>query len=257
MREVVFRYRNYGLWHTVTRMLPTTYAEMSPAQFIAAVRLSKGWITEFQFFIQFFGLTEQLTNRLDEYQLYQLTGSLDFLKNLQPVYSGFFCEKMPNGCQAPTDNLRSMSFQQFMTVDTFFSWYLSTDKEVYLDQFIAALYIHPTESFHPTEGLTPLNLSVRTQQAHEFPFDLRYSVMVNWVLIKSWLSRSYKHLFPQGDEATANVKGDKVKSKPVDWLSVFDAFVGDNVADIEAYKRLPCMDAFRLLNRRIKEAKKK
>ena len=80
-------------------------------------------------------------------------------------------------------------------------------------------------------------------------------VFMNWMLIKQWLGNSYPHLFPKSD-VEKDAKGETIKPKPVTWLPVFDSFVGDNVADMDAYKKMDCMDAFRLLNTRIKNTKK-
>lgn len=45
------------------------------------------------------------------------------------------------------------------------------------------------------------------------------------------------------------------KPTPTDWLAIFDAFMGDDVAFIERYKRMSALDAFRLMNRRIKQSR--
>lgn len=255
MREVIFQYKKIWL-RSIKRTLPTNYAEMNPAQFLATVRLTKGWIDERQFFLQFYDLTDKLLARLDAFQLYKLTDSLDFLKEIRANYTDFYFRTLPGKLIAPESKLRGMSFQQFMTVDTFFSWYLNKETDLFLNQFIAALYLKKGESYHPQKNEQALDLAVRTKEVAKLPADLKYAVLVNWVLIKSWLSRVYPHLFPQS-EPTANAKGDKVKTKPVEWLFIFDAFVGDNIPSIDAYKVLPCLDAFRLLNRRIKEGQKK
>lgn len=250
--ELIFNKR-FGR-KSVKGMIPDCYAELTSWQFLASVRLSKGWIDDRTFFMQFFGLTDKLIDCLAPFCLYRLSEELPFLKEDHPYHSAFFFPELEGGFFSPEAKLRGVSFQQFMTADTFYSWYMVTDKELYLDRFIAALYLREKESYFPASGEIALDLETNTRAIGRLPFDVRYSVMVNWVLIKSWLSRSYSHLFPAGD--TAEHSG-KTKAKPADWLSVFDAFVGDNIADIEAYKALPCMDAFRLLNRKIKEAKKK
>lgn len=79
---------------------------------------------------------------------------------------------------------------------------------------------------------------------------------MNWVLVKEWLSSAYPALFPDNKTST-NSRGDKIRNKPVDWLALFDAFVGDNIADMDAYKDLPALDAFRIMNRRIADSKKR
>lgn len=249
MRQVEFQYKKWGIKRVIKRTIPTTYEEMTPSQFLATVRLTKEWITEREFFLQFFGLTDDLLAKLDTFLLYRLTETLGFLKQIKGACTGFYCQELNGKLLAPQEKLRGMTFQQFMTVDTFFSWFLVTEKEQYLDRFVASLYLKSDEAF------TDLDLDERLPAVKQIHMDLKYSIVVNWVLIKSWLSSAYPFLFPEG-EATPNSQGDKVKSKPVDWLAIFDAWVGDNVPSIEAYRMLPCMDAIRLLNRKIKEAKK-
>lgn len=255
MRTIELKYRRLIGWKVITITVPSNYAEMSPLQFLASIRLSKGWIDEMTFFAQFFGIPEKLLTRIDAFSLYKMTETLDCMRTDQSSYFGFYQASLSGDLLAPEDKLKGMCFQQFMTVDTFFSWYVTTEKEEYLDRFVAALYLQKDETYIQGQGRL-LVLDSRVMEINDLPFDLKYSILINWVLIKSWLSHSYVHLFPAG-ETSENSKGDKVKGKPVDWLSVFDSFVGDNVANIDAYKALPCMDAFRILNRRIKEAKKR
>lgn len=256
MRTIELKYKRLIGWNVIKTTVPSGYAEMTPSQFLASIRLSKGWIDEMTFFVQFFGIPEKLLPRIDAFSLYKITETLESLKTDNSAYFGFYQASLPGGeLLAPENKLKGMCFQQFMTVDTFFSWYVTTDKEDYLDRFVGALYLKEDETYIPGEG-SLLILDARILDIAKLPFDLKYSILINWVLIKSWLSHSYIHLFPES-EISENSKGDKVKGKPVDWLALFDSFVGDNIADIDAYKALPCMDAFRLLNRRIKEAKKK
>lgn len=255
MKTIELKYKRLIGWKVIKATVPSSYAEMTPTQFLATIRLSKGWIDEMSFFVQFFGIPEKLVTRIDAFSLYKMTETLDCLKTDNSAYFGFYQHSLPGMLLAPENKLRGMCFQQFMTVDTFFSWYVTTEREEYLDRFVGALYLKEDETYIPGEG-TLLVLDARIPAIAKLTFDLKYSILINWVLIKSWLSNSYVHLFPAG-EVSDNSNGDKVKGKPVDWLALFDSFVGDNIADINAYKALPCMDAFRLLNRRIKEAKKK
>ena len=66
-----------------------------------------------------------------------------------------------------------------MTVDTYFSWFLVTEKELYLDSFIAALYLKQGESYFKEEGMTVLDMSARIPEVHQIPMDLKYSIIVN------------------------------------------------------------------------------
>lgn len=158
------------------------------------------------------------------------------------------------GCRAdctPESNLAGMCFQQFMVIDTFYGWYLYSNQEEYLNRMIAALYLHRSESFLPSQERLP-DIERRASEMAALDKGTRAAIMLNWALIKGWLCKSYPELFPMGD--AGNLKD---KPKPTRWLDVFDAFVGDNIPSIDNYKAMSCRDAFRLLNRKIKEAKKK
>ena len=65
---------------------------------------------------------------------------------------------------------------------------------------------------------------------------------------------AYPFLFPSEEESDEAEEGRR-NPKPTDWLSIFDAFLGDDVAFIDRYKKMLALDAFRLMNRRIKNNK--
>lgn len=255
MREIKLQYKRWFRTRTLRYTIPADYSEMTPVQFLATIRLSKGWIDEQEFYLQFFNIPKKVLLRLGSYQVYKLTTMLEFLRDVRAPHKSFYVSSLPGKLLAPDPYLNSMCFQQFMTVDTFFSYYIATDKSIYLDRFIAALYLKKKEAYLPKPGEFGLNLDTRVNEVSKIPFDLKYSILINWVLIKTWLSISYKHLFPNvpGEE---NDKGDRIKSKPVDWLPLFDQLVGDNLAQMDEYKAMHCMDAFRVINRKIKEARK-
>lgn len=254
MKQIEFRYKRFGFTRRKRIAVPNKMSEMSPTQYLATIRLSKKWITEEEFFRQFFGLSSSLLAKLPLYYLYRLSALLGFLKDKNGRVDCFYLSELPGRIIAPLPKLRGMTLQQFMTVDTFASWYMAFEKDEYLDSCIATLYLKEGESFSKNGG-NPLNMEKRIPTIRRLPFDLKYSILMNWVLIKEWLSSAYPSLFPEGKPST-NSRGDKIKSKPIDWLAVFDAFVGDNIADMDAYKELSALDAFRIMNRRIADAKK-
>lgn len=256
MIDVLLTLTTFGIKRNFKVAVPSNYAEMKPSQFLAAIRLAKGWINEERFYLEFFRIKPALLKKLDVYFLYKLAELVGFIKDIRTPHSAFYLNALPGRLLAPLPKLRGVSFQQFMTADTFYSWYLSKEDPTHLNAFVASLFLKENESFTPTGKQIGLDLEKRITEVAKLPFDLRYSIFINWVLIKSWLGRSYPHLFPES-ASEANSKGDRVPTGSSNWLALFDQFVGDNIADIDAYKALPCMDAFRILNRRIKEAKKK
>ena len=85
---------------------------------------------------------------------------------------------------------------------------------------------------------------------------VKYAIFLNYVFVKRWLSKAFPFLFPMDDEWEPEDKQKKPTAPSVNWLDIFDAFVGDDVAVMEKYQAMPVATAFRLLNKRIRDAQK-
>ena len=165
---------------------------------------------------------------------------------------------------APTDKLQSMTFQHFMTVDTFFSWYLYTNRDIYLRHFVAALYMQPHEDFQNHDIALTSKLIFQGRPREK---ELCEAIACNWALIREWLSASYPFLFPafsvSGGSASApsspqaSAEPSPKKQRPGSWLEIFDSLVGDDLTRILSYQTLPAIDVIRIINRKIKEQKTK
>lgn len=282
MKTLTIRTSFLRFFHrTLTCTIPESYEEMSPSQFIAVVALSKQLITEESFFCRFLGIKPSILARLDPWEIYTITSQLDFLKKIKQGVSRFLIPSLSlspkvspsvfsarggsaSALIAPTDKLQSMTFQHFMTVDTFFSWYLYTDRDIYLRQFVAALYMQPHEDFqsHDIERTSKLIFQGRPREK-----ELCEAISCNWALIREWLSASYPFLFPSfsassGSAAAPSSPQAKAppspkKQRPGSWLELFDSLVGDDLTRILSYQTLPAIDVIRIINRKIKEQKNK
>lgn len=171
MRRITIEYRRF--WHTVRREInaPEKWDELTGRQFLAAVRLWSGTITQSDFLRQVFGFSRRELSRMDDYQRWVLLHATDWMQNLRRPHSNFFLERIPgSSLQAPGTRLKGCSLQQFMTVDTFFSQYtmamsnlqlqkgevksmelLMDGAQQMLDQFIAALYKRKDETYSVEE----------------------------------------------------------------------------------------------------------
>lgn len=247
MIELKLHYRKWGVRRTLLRTVPGEWREMTTAQFVAVVSWSQKKMDDYHFFQQFFELPDCVMQKLDPYQVFCMTEELGFIHQTNAWCTDFFIRHIGSH-HAPGRMLAGMSFHQFITVDTYFSWYGATGNAQYIDRFLAALYLREGESFIPSEGRVP-DMNRRIRRMSRVNATVKMAVMLNWALIKMWLARTFTSLFT----ASSDTNG---KPKPAEWLTLFDAFVGDHIADIDAYKALPCMDAFRILNRRIREAKR-
>lgn len=239
---------------TQTLNVPQHWKDLSPKQFIAVARLYQAEYSADRFLREFYQMSRFIVNRLSTYEKYKLIELVEFVRDARIPYSEFLIHRIPRTrLYAPGRMLSGMCLQQFMTVDTYFSKYiLDSSNDHYLNLFVAALYLKKNERYVASEKNTVvLNLDLRSTQVDKIDHDVKYAIFLNFIMLKCWLSRAYKHLFPEVAETQTHKS-----AQSTGWLSIFDAFVGDHIPDMDKYQAMPVTDAFRLMNRRIKEAKK-
>ena len=276
MISLDFEYRSWWCpWKRRCRTwAPSNWWEMDERQFMAVVRSILGKISEEEYYADLFGIPQRLVGHLDQWHIYVLRKQVRFLDNGKAETSRFFIRQVC-GLLAPEDALGGVTLQQFMTADTFFSQFVGTVTEekpmgsiTALARFVASLYMRRNEAYFVDRmplRRTIIDLPVRQERvvdlegnaaaiAEEGDPDVLWAVYLNWVMIRNWLARAYPLLFPEAD---SDEKGDATQKRVKNaWLNIFDSFVGDDVAHLDNYRRMACTDAFRLMNRRIKEAMK-
>lgn len=237
---------------TVEVDIPERFAEMSVEQFLAVCAIHRNEIDEEQFLLRFFGIKANLFARLDKFYIFKLTELLQCLKDSEGVDKMFITSIRSGNTEykAPLPRLAGMTLMQFMTVDTYASWYDYTNKDDFLYKFVAALMLENGEEFKEVdldETSQTFQMSARENES------LYKDLVINWSLIRAWLGRVYPSLFPQSQGGGEKKK----KERPASWVEVYDALVGDNLMNLEAYKTLPAMDVLRVMNTRIREGKKR
>lgn len=257
MKALKIEYKVAGLKKRKVIQMPSGWKELTPDQFISAAQMYIGGITETDFLKQFFGLSSDLIKRLGYYDKYKMLELVEFVRDARVPFSDFFLPAIPDtDLLAPGARLSGMCFQQFMTVDTFFSKYVATEKEVYLDQMVSALYIRANERYviqDKDSDVVLLDFAGRLPEIQQVDNAVKIAIFLNFILIKKWLGGAYVHLFPETESmGVTSRKG----SSSVNWLEIFDSFVGDNIPDMDKYQAMPALDAFRIMNRKIREAKK-
>ena len=262
MKELRIRYKGLIFWHNRKVRIPESWHEMTSSQFLAACKLYQKQVDELTFIYQFFNLPKK---HLSDFEMYKLFSLVEFVRDCREPHNDFFLQVLPNtDYHAPASKLKGMCLQQFMTADTYFSRYAISENEQFLDLMIASLYLPEGSVFiRNTEIQVPslfkkmpvlLNMDESLKVVKRLDKTTKFAIFMNFILIKSWLGRMFPHLFPSsGESSTSNL----TKPKPVDWLEIFDSFVGDHVADMSKYQRMETMDAFRVMNKRIKDAMKK
>lgn len=257
MRELKIEYMVVGLKKRKVIQVPSDWKELTPGQFIVAAKMYVGGITEIDFLKQFFGLSGSLIKRLGHYDKYKILELVEFVRDARVPFSDFFLPAVPGtDLLAPGIRLAGMCFQQFMMVDTFFLKYVATEKKVYLDQMVAALYIRANERYVIQDKDTDvvlLDIAGRLPEIQRVDNAVKIAIFLNFILIKRWLGGAYVHLFPESESAGIT---SRKSAKSVNWLELFDGFVGDNIPDMDKYQAMSVLDAFRIMNRKIREAKK-
>jgi hypothetical protein len=265
MKKINIIYRKW-LFRNINKSVnvPERWNELTAAQFIAAVRLWMGEITDDSFISAIFSLSRSTVRMLTDYQRFTLIHLVDFLNNTKSPHNSFFISSLSQyGCGpflSPGPRLKGCTLQQFMTADTFFQQFaLNQDQPKLLDMFVASLYMTKNQRYVDIEiglnkSLRLLDLDENISLQCHLDHDTKYAIFLNFLLIKSWLSKAYPFLFPTADDD--DDYSNRPKPAPVNWLEIFDSFVGDNVPDMKKYQAMPATDAFRIMNRRIKEAKK-
>ncbi len=248
MKRVEFKYKGFSpvLRSTVVRM-PERWNELSERQFRAVADQMFAKLSVERFYCIFFGIRMDILYRMDGFQVFKLSEAIQFVSDTTLPCNVWLLGRL-GVLRAPAANLSGVTLQQWMTADSFFSRYISTGREEFLNNAIAAVYLKKGYHF---SGKKIVNLQKEAEYISRFDLVLRKAIALNFVLVRNWLSVSYPHLFPVVVKSAPGSKG-----KGTDWLEIFDRLVGDNLPQIDEYKKMSVTDAFRIMNRRIKEAKK-
>lgn len=254
MRELLFK----AAGKKYTYQVPERYGEMNEHQYRAAILRLMNFAEWGTFWESFAGIPPRFFGSLPEWMHLEMDKLLVFVPKLDESLNYFIIPRLPlsgtlrrSHFHAPEARLTSMSLQQFMAADNFFSFYTVTQRETFVDRLVASLYLMPHETFvieDERDKLVPLEKRELYIHNH-VPVEVRFGVFVNWIFIKNWLTGLFPHLFQRG-------KSDG-KPKASDWLPLFDSFVGDNIPFIGYYQRMPCMDAFRIIDGKIKQQNEK
>lgn len=248
--------------------VPERWGELNEEQFLLIAKSMCNNIADEDFVSNLTGFP---AGRLTGYFIYKIIECMQFLYSCNTGIDKFFIERLPDTkLYAPGYRLKGMTFEHFMHVDTLFNKYIRNNNDTNLIMFVANLYIRHDQcfvlpvyekkslfSFRKMKLLKPgENAKIISKRVDKYVI---YAVFLNYILIKHWLSKSFPYLFPEdtGDDRTVHKVTGKVKVPSTRWLDIFDSFVGDDVAQMDVYRRMPATTAFRLLNKRIRESQKK
>ncbi len=261
MKTVRIRQKGRLFSRNCTRQLPESWAELSGKQLVWVAGLYLHQLDSKAFLR---GISRLPLDKLDAFQLYKVSGLLEFINDCRIHLDRFLIASIGR-LEAPGQRLKGMTFERFMLVDTAFNRYVRHESEEALDHLVALLYLQKGERVVLPQELSKglflrqkvLNLPRRLKWLAKVDKSVKYAVFLNYVFIKHWLSKSFPWLFPMQDEDEQTGKRRHPQAPSVNWLDIFDAFVGDDIAQMDKFRQMPATTAFRLLNKRIRDAQKK
>lgn len=255
MKTVTIKYPGLIGERELSFSAPESWAELTPKQYLEVIRYMLGEISPDTIFFRLFPISKKFVTQFDGYYAYKLGELLSFLSDDHIELDHFILPSLKISLTvffpAPAPKLADVGLQQFMSADTYFSYYTITHKEQFLALFVACLYKPVNAKFAAISGSEQLiDLHKNANRLAMLPLHQLHAVYMNWSFIKCWLGRIFPYLFPP--PASVGPTG-LPKPQVPDWLTLFDNFVGDHIADMQAYQAMPCMDAFRIINRKIKD----
>lgn len=238
---------------------------MSERQYMAVVHAFLGEMDEDTYHAEMFGIPKRLVRHLDSWQRYMLDRQIKWVDGKKSEVSRFFIDEV-EGLLAPKDALGGMSLQQYMQVDTMHLRHTDTitDKQPMGDikrlcQMVASLYLKPNEDYFDDDGKKLADIEGNAKMLDKrADRAVLFGIWLNWRMIQNWAARAYPLLFESDDADSHATEKDKAKARVRQlnvWLDTFDAFVGDDIAHMDSYRKMSALDAFRLMNRRIKIAR--
>lgn len=232
--------------------IPERYNELTARQFHLICSLTRAEVEHEDFIFHFFGLNEKDWKMLPPFYHYIFTNLISSLKS-QSV-SRFFDSYIKVGSQSRFLSVPSeMPLMQFMNADTMAQWYEFTKKDSYLIDFFCQLAMPDEDTDYLRHSAAVFREYLLQNIEDPSVRSLLLDTHINWQLIKSYLSAQFPNMFPSAEPGT-NADPNS-KQRPSNWYDVFDALIGEHLENIEAYKRVPAFDAFRIIDSRIRNKK--
>jgi hypothetical protein len=238
MIAITVQYKPFGFFwkRTLETWLPARWSEMTARQIAAIPDLQSGRIDDSKLLHIFLGIKRHIAKRIDSYSKYCILRNLKYIAEPEPF--GNFVIKTIVGFKAPGNQLKGVTFGAFIFGDTYYQNYLAGKKED-LNRFIACFYVN-------RHGFNDKNIETNAKIIGLVDIRIREAVAINYVLIREWLAMAYPYVFQKAEA------GQK-QEKSTGWVGVFDAVVGDDIANQEKYSEKPLSMILRFLNRKTKE----
>lgn len=229
---------------------PSTFGELKPLQLVAIAALINGKISESHFLHHMTGIREYRIKKLEDYYRYKLMILFEPFMNVEP-YDRFIIPHINDAfgrIVSPKPRLHGMTFAQFIFAESYFENYQADKKEVDLHKFIASLYLVQNRSFNEEDIIANAMLLNKVKP------EILEAVVINYILIKEWLSLAYPMIFESSREDDTE-KPQKIKNNTNNsgWLKILENIIGDDLVNHDRYSMLPLHNVLRWMTNKIKE----
>lgn len=246
-----FRFLKYQ--RKINGCFPSAFSELNSKQLITIARLISQTISDTDFLQVMTGIKKSGINKLDDYQRLELMRLFEPFTSITP-YNQFIIPSIKIGTKvlvSPKPVLKGMTFGQFVFAESYFVNYQTDKKPLDLYKFVASLYLPEFHKFNEDEiGASELYLGKVKNEILE-------AVVINYVLIKEWLSHVYPLIFTREEELDENYEPKKQSLKNPNansaWLKIFESIVGDDLVNHERYAVLPLHNVLRWMTDKIKQ----
>ena len=245
-----FRFLKYS--RTFQGAFPSTFAELSPEQFVAIARLVNATISETDFLKTMTGIKKIDANLFSDFDKYSLMELFDPFMDVKP-YSAFIILEIKTSGKifiSPKSKMAGVTFAQFIFVESYFTDYQNDKKPTDLHKFIASLYLQQNHSFKENEIAENASLVSRITT------EILEAIVINYVLMREWLAISYPMIFHKEEEVDENYeKPKKTHKNPGNsgWIKIFENIVGDDLVNHDRYAMLPLHNVLRWMTTKIIE----
>lgn len=254
MKTIEIKYRPIA-FIPVTRtrigIFPECWSDLTPAQLIAISHVQDQSLDDFEFLHQVTGISRSILKKLAQYQLWELGQGFGWVQEIKP-HNKFIIPEINVGdarFYAPMDKLKKFQFGQFIFADSCFSDYQENKTEEELNRFIASMYLPRGMEF--SDELLEINTPVISR----VPLHAKEAIVLNYFLVKQWLSDVYPLVFQPSKQEEK--PGKTTRSNNNGWIKIFEQIVGDDIINSDRYATLPLHNVLRFLSDRIKQNMKK
>lgn len=250
MNEVKMIFRFWGISVKRTYKIPGKIGDLSEKQYLALVQFLNGEIKEYKVIAHMYNIPvipARIISRFS-FWVYSLIVAIETLGDLTKPCDHFLIKRIPGTKLKCENNLfKGVSFMQFMFADTMYSKYLQSQDSNHLHSFIATFYIKEGEQFNDIDMIKRLDYISKCKVKSP----ILEAVLLNFMMMKKWLANVYPYMFSSADQDVSST----TPAQKQKWLDIFDSFVNEDIANTDYYKNMDCMDAFRIINRRIRDYK--